>query len=119
MAVDLNQATPPANIYESGGEISVAVPIPGAHPDHVEVVVHTDRVRIAATSKYAQSSQNYLRRDWHVGSWNLDLPLPKRIDAARSRATLNLGVLVVMAPVAREGDGGHGEHRPRVESAER
>ena len=32
-------ATPPANIYEAGGELSVAMPIPGAHPNHIEVVV--------------------------------------------------------------------------------
>ena len=102
-------------MYEGGGELSVALPIPGAHPDHVEVAVTADRVRVEAKAKYSQESQHYLRRDWRVGAWTLDLELPKRVDPWRSRATLSLGVLVVMAPLAARGDGG--EHRPKVESA--
>jgi HSP20 family molecular chaperone IbpA len=55
---------------------------------------------VEAASKYPQASQHYLRRDWHVGLWQLDLPLPRPIDPGRAHATLNLGVLVVMAPIA-------------------
>ena len=109
-------ATPPANIYEAGGELSVAVPIPGAHPNHVEVVVRPNSLRVEATCKYPQARQRYHRRDWQVGAWTLDLDLPRAVDPARSRATLNLGVLVVMAPVSDRVDGV--EHRPRVESPE-
>ena len=105
-------AAPPANIYESGGELSVAIPIPGAHPNHVEVIVTPDRLRVEAASKYPQASQHYHRRDWQVGAWELDLALPKPVDPKRSRATLNLGVLVVMAPLSDGGAGG--EHRPPV-----
>jgi HSP20 family molecular chaperone IbpA len=114
--MESRSATPPANIYEAGGELSVAVPIPGAHPNHVDVIVQARRLRIEAVSKYPQGSQNYLRRDWRVGAWTLDLELPKAVDPARSRATLNLGVLVVMAPLGGDGEGG--EHRPTVEGAD-
>lgn len=114
--METQAATPPANIYEAGGELSVAVPIPGAHANHVEVVVQARRLRVEAAAKYPQGSQNYLRRDWRVGAWSLDLDLPKAVDPRRSRATLNLGVLVVMAPLGGGGDGG--EHRPAVEGGE-
>jgi len=80
-------ATPPANIYEAGGELSVAVPIPGAHPNHVEVVVRPNSLRVEATCKYPQARQRYHRRDWQVGAWTLDLDLPRAVDPARSRAT--------------------------------
>ena len=113
--METRSATPPANIYEAGGELSVAIPIPGAHPNHVEVVVRPQGLRVAATCKYPQERQHYLRRDWQVGAWTLDLDLPKPVDPARSRATLNLGVLVVMAPLGDDGNGA--EHRPRVEGA--
>src|SRR5919201_6227922 len=98
--METKAAAPPANIYESGGELSVAVPIPGAHPNHVRVIVNRDRLRVEAASKYPQTSQHYHRRDWQVGAWSLDLELPKHVDPARSRATLTLGVVVVMAPVS-------------------
>jgi HSP20 family molecular chaperone IbpA len=107
-------AEPPVNVYESGGELRVALPIPGAHGRHVVVVVNPDRLRVDAPCKYPQSRQNYLRHDWQVGEWALDLPLPSRVDPSRSRATLNYGVLVVMAPLSEAGEG---EHRPEVETS--
>jgi HSP20 family molecular chaperone IbpA len=107
------QAVPPVNVYEGNGQLSVAIPIPGAHPQHVEVVVTPESVRLRAPCKYPQENQHYHRRDWQVGAWEAEVSLPQRIDPARSRATLNLGVLVVMAPVAPGGNGG--EYRPAVE----
>ncbi len=40
--------------------------------------------------------------------------LPRPVDPTAARATLNLGVLVVMAPVAEPGASDAGEHRPAV-----
>lgn len=105
-------ATPPANVYTANGQLSVAVPIPGAHREHVKVVVKQDGLRIDAECKYPQAEQNYVRHEWQVGSWALDLPLPQTVDPSRARATLNYGVLVVMAPLA---ESGAGEARPAVE----
>jgi HSP20 family molecular chaperone IbpA len=104
--------TPPVNVYEGNGELTVAAPIPGAHPQHTEVVVTPDQVRLKAHGKYPQAQQHYHRHEWQVGSWQVQVDLPKHVDPARARATLNLGVLVVMAPVS---DQGSGEHRPLVE----
>ena len=95
-----NDATPPANVYESNGQLSIVVPVPGAHAEHTAVHLEPDRLDILAECKYPQEDQRYLRRDWQVGSWRLDLPLPRRVDPAGARATLNLGVLVVMAPLS-------------------
>jgi HSP20 family molecular chaperone IbpA len=96
-------ATPPANVYEGSGQLSVAVPLPGAHPEHISVQLAPERLDVVAECKYPQESQRYLRRDWQVGSWRLGLPLPRRVDPAAARATLNLGVLVVMAPFSEVG----------------
>lgn len=104
--------TPPANVYEGNGELSIATPIPGSHPQHTEVVVTPTEVRIEARCKYPQESQHYHQREWQVGSWRLTIGLPGRVDPQRARATLNLGVLVVMAPLSESGSG---EGRPRVE----
>jgi HSP20 family molecular chaperone IbpA len=100
------QAAPPANVYEASGQLSIAVPLPGVHREHVSVSVEPQRLLVTADGKYPQVSQNYLRHGWHVGSWRLDLPLPRRVDPAGARATLNLGVLVVMAPISATGSAG-------------
>ena len=105
--LSVEAATPPVNIYEGGGQLSAAVPLPGAHPDHVSVRLSPERLEVVAVCKYAQESQRYLRRDWRVGSWRLDLALPHPVDSSAGRATLNLGVLVVMAPLSEAGGPAH------------
>lgn len=112
MGEQQEQAAPPANVYEASGQLSVAVPLPGVHREHVSVSVEPERLLVTADGKYPQSSQNYLQHGWHVGSWHLDMALPRRVDPAGARATLNLGVLVVMAPISATGSAGS---RPIVE----
>jgi HSP20 family molecular chaperone IbpA len=107
----MEAVTPPANVYEGNGQLSVAAPIPGSHPDQVEVVVTPTRLRITAVCKYSQDNQHYHRHDWQVGAWELAVDLPRQIDPSAARATLNLGVLVVMAPISATGSG---ESRPTV-----
>lgn len=108
----LEPSTPPANVYESNGQLSVAVPLPGAHREHTSIVIRPDHLEVVADCKYAQEDQHYLRRDWQVGSWRLDLALPMQVDPHESRATLHYGVLVVMAPLS---DAASGEARPTIE----
>ena len=96
---------PAVNVYEGSGQLSVAVPIPGAHPEQTRIQLRPDRLLLEADCKYPQESQHYLQRDWQVGRWSLDLELPRRVDPARAHATLNLGVLVVMAALSDSGSG--------------
>ena len=110
----MEAATPPANVYEGNGQLSVAAPIPGAHPEHVEVIVTPTRVQVAASCKYAQENQHYHQHEWLVGAWDLSVDLPQRVDPAAARATLNLGVLVVTAPMSETGSG---EARPSIREA--
>jgi HSP20 family molecular chaperone IbpA len=108
----LEPSVPPVNIYEGNGQLSVAVPIPGAHREHVEVTVGATLLTLRAECKYAQEHQHYHRRDWQVGSWETEIPLPQRVDPTSARATLHHGVLVVMAPLS---DAGTGERTLTVE----
>jgi HSP20 family molecular chaperone IbpA len=98
-------ATPPVNVYESNGQLEVALPIPGAHGEHTSVTLDPERLRVEAVCKYAQENQRYLRREWQVGAWELDLELPRRVDPSGAHATLNYGVLVVLAPLSSAGSG--------------
>ncbi|MDQ6773311.1 MAG: Hsp20/alpha crystallin family protein [Candidatus Dormibacteraeota bacterium] len=96
---------PPVNVYESGGQLSVAVPLPGAHPEQIRLLLRPDRLELEAQGKYPQESQNYLRKGWTVGRTRLDLDLPRRVAPEKAHATLNLGVLVLMAPISESGQG--------------
>ena len=98
-----NDSTPPVNVYEGSGQLSVAAPLPGAHPDHITVRLEAERLEVSAACKYPQESQRYLRHDWRVGSWHVEIALPRRVDPSAARATLNLGVLMVMAPLSEVG----------------
>ncbi|HEX6548592.1 MAG TPA: Hsp20/alpha crystallin family protein [Candidatus Dormibacteraeota bacterium] len=98
----MEPVAPPVNVYEGNGELTVVLPVPGAHPVNTEIVVTPDSIEVRAECKYPQESQHYHRRDWQVGAWQSFVELPRPVDPERARATLNLGVLVVMAPI---GDG--------------
>jgi HSP20 family molecular chaperone IbpA len=51
------------------------------------------------------SCQHYHRHEWQVGAWEVDVGLPAPVDPGAARATLNLGVLTVMAPLSESGSG--------------
>jgi len=107
----MDRAEAPVNVYEGGGQISVVVPIPGAHAEHTRIVVEPRRITVDAECKYEQEQQQYLRRDWQVGSWHADVDLPVGVDPTPAHASLNHGVLVVMAPVS---DAASGRSTPPV-----
>jgi HSP20 family protein len=108
----LEPSVPPVNVYEGNRQLSVAVPIPGAHREHVELRLTPTRLRLRAECKYEQEHQRYLRREWQVGSWEVDVPLPEAVDPASAKATLRHGVLIVMAPLSTAEQG---ESRVTVE----
>jgi HSP20 family molecular chaperone IbpA len=97
----LDASTPPVNIYQGGGQLSIAIPIPGAHPDNVQVRIGPRLLFMRAECKYPQEAQHYHRRDWQVGSWQVELALPDSVDPLSARATLNFGVLLIMAQLAK------------------
>jgi len=87
--------TPPANIYESAGQVSVAIPLPGTHAENVEVLLQRDRLTVRAEARYPQEQQHYLLREWQVGTFQRDLRLPRSVHAEGAKALLSRGVLTV------------------------
>jgi HSP20 family molecular chaperone IbpA len=87
--------TPPANIYESAGQVSVAIPLPGTHAENVEVLLRKDRLTVRAEARYPQEQQHYLLREWHIGTFHRELRLPRSVHADGAKALLSHGVLTV------------------------
>ena len=68
MAKQTTVESPPVNVYESPGQITVAIPIPGAHHDTTSVYLEGARLTVDAEARYPQEQQHYLRHEWSVGT---------------------------------------------------
>ena len=93
---------PPVNVYEANDQITVAVPVPGAHHDTVQVTLEGRRLSIQAEARYPQEQQHYLQHEWSVGTMHRDLDLPRAVDGGGAKATLTHGILTISFPL-REG----------------
>lgn len=91
----LESAVPPANIYESAGQMTVAIPLPGTHAETIAVVLGKDRLRVQAEARYPQEQQHYLQHEWHVGTYQRELPLPRSVQPHGAKALLSHGILTV------------------------
>jgi len=94
--------TPPVNIYESNDQLTVAIPIPGAHHDTVSVELEGRRLVVNAEARYAQEQQRYLQHEWTVGTSHREVALPKSVRPAGAKAMLTHGILTISLPIGRE-----------------
>jgi HSP20 family molecular chaperone IbpA len=96
--------------------MTVAIPLPGTHAENVEVLLRTDRLTVHAEARYPQAQQHYLQHEWHVGTFQREVRLPRPVHAEGAKAQLSHGVLTVSL---HEGDwAGQAEvHLPVTEIA--
>ena len=95
-------ASPPANLYEANDQLTVAIPIPGAHHDTTEVVLDGRRLSVRAEARYPQEQQRYLQHEWSVGTSHRDIELPKPVRVSGAKAMLTHGILTISLPVGSE-----------------
>ncbi|HEY9288077.1 MAG TPA: Hsp20/alpha crystallin family protein [Candidatus Dormibacteraeota bacterium] len=96
--------SPPINVYESNGQLTVAIPLPGAHHDTVSVDLEGPRLLVKAEGRYAQEQQHYLQHEWTVGTSHRAVELPKPVRAAGAKAMLTHGILTVSLPIGSQED---------------
>ena len=94
--------SPPVNIYESSDQLTVAIPMPGAHDDTVSVQLAGLRLTVEAEPRYAQDQQNYLQHEWTLGNFHRGIDLPKPVRGSGARAVLTHGVLTISLPLGGE-----------------
>ncbi|MDQ6883130.1 MAG: Hsp20/alpha crystallin family protein [Candidatus Dormibacteraeota bacterium] len=99
---------PPANVYESNGQLTIAIPMPGAHHDTIEVRLEGRNLTVQAEARYAQAQQHYHRHEWSVGTSRRELVLPKPVQVDGAKAMLTHGVLAISLPIAEK------ETNPRI-----
>jgi HSP20 family molecular chaperone IbpA len=102
--------SPPVNVYEANGQLTVAMPIPGAHHDTTEVMLDGRRLIIRSEARYPQEQQHYLQHEWSVGTSHREIELPRPVQADGAKAMLTHGILTISLPIATEG----GSSRTRI-----
>jgi HSP20 family protein len=106
MANQIAVGAPPVNVYEANDQITVALPLPGAHHDTVQVVLQGRQLMVDAEARYPQEQQHYLQHEWFVGTSHREVDLPKSVRAAGAKAMLTHGILTVSLPIGEERDPG-------------
>lgn len=94
--------SPPVNVYEANDQLTVAIPIPGAHHDTTEVTLDGRTLIIRAEARYPQEQQHYLQHEWSVGTSYREIVLPKPVRASGAKAVLTHGILTISLPVGTE-----------------
>jgi HSP20 family molecular chaperone IbpA len=94
--------SPPANVYEANDQLTVAIPIPGAHHDTTEVMLDGRRLTVRAEARYPQAQQHYLQHEWSVGTSHREIELPRPVRAAGAKAMLTHGILTISLPIDTE-----------------
>ena len=101
-ALGTSNWNPPVDIYESEGELTVNLDLPGVDPDNVEVSVENNVLTIRGERRFEekQDKENYHRVERSYGSFARSFTLSTRVDADKIRANYNAGVLTITLPKA-------------------
>lgn len=94
--------SPPVNVYEANDQLTVVIPIPGAHHDTTEVTLDGRRLIIRAEARYRQEQQHYVQHEWSVGTSHREVALSRPVRPAGAKAMLTHGILTVSLPIATE-----------------
>jgi HSP20 family molecular chaperone IbpA len=94
--------SPPVNVYEANDQLTVAIPIPGAHHDTTEVVLDGQTLIVRAEPRYPQEQQHYLQHEWSVGTSHREVDLPKPVRSSGAKAILTHGILTISLPIGSE-----------------
>jgi HSP20 family molecular chaperone IbpA len=105
MAKQSTVESPPVNVYEANDQLTVAIPMPGAHHDTVAVSLDGQRLTVDSEPRYPQEQQHYLQHEWSVGSSHREVDLPRPVRSSGAKATLTHGVLTISLPIAKEETG--------------
>src|SRR5713226_7371103 len=102
MAKQTAVASPPVNLYEANDQLTVAIPMPGAHHDTVAVSLNGQRLTVDAEARYPQEQQHYLQHEWSVGTSHREIALPRPVRASGAKAMLTHGILTISLPIGSE-----------------
>lgn len=94
----------PVKMYRTDDRLSVAVPMPGLHPENITVEITMDGQLIldGQLRGALKGIKDVLLDEWSVGNYYRALELPVSIDGTRANVTYDNGVLVIVLPISEQ-----------------
>lgn len=95
----------PLDVYATNDEAVIIAAVPGMNPSDVDVTIDQNVVTLAGTIPTATESEQgkganwYLHELWH-GPFRRSVTLPFEVDASRTEATFENGIVRVVLPKA-------------------
>lgn len=91
----------PINMYETDVDLMIVAPMPGIHPEDIEVTVRGSTLTIRSEMRGSlEETKNYLRHEWHYGPYTRVVTLPFDVDPDKANARLGNGILTLALPKA-------------------
>lgn len=93
----------PVDVSTEDDAYVIRAAVPGLKPDEVEIQVHDDIVILRGTPKATEpEASEYLMREIGPTEFERRLRLPEPVNAAKSEATIENGLLTLRLPIADE-----------------
>ena len=92
------------DVYETDKDFVVEMQVPGYKKDNIKISFQNDYLKVEgheAESK-EEKEKNYWRKEISKGSFIRIIPLPKKIDVKKSKATFKDGILKIVLPKIEE-----------------
>jgi HSP20 family protein len=92
--------SPPVEVSERDGQLTVCVDLPGLTKDDVHVELTDDALLITGErrSEHEERQGGMFRSERHYGTFRRQIPLPEGVNAEQATATFKDGVLQVTMP---------------------
>ncbi len=85
----------PINTFELPHGLMVVAPMPGLHPDDVEITIAGSTLALRGRRSPGQDDRQYTLKEWDYGPYSRTVELPFVVDPDHVIATLDNGVLTV------------------------
>jgi len=105
MLAAFGEATIPAiDVYQTPNEFVVKASLPGTKPDDVNIDITGDTLTIKGETKAEQEikKEDYLYQERRYGSFSRSLVLPSGLQADKTEAAMENGILTLTIPKAEE-----------------
>ena len=89
--------SPAVNVYVNENDILITLEVPGIDPSQVEITVTGSTISLKGNREAERvgAETSFHRRERSAGEFHRNLQLPFEVDAARTEATFDKGVLTI------------------------
>ena len=95
---------PPADVFETAGEVVVRVEVPGLHIEDITLTVHNETLVVRGVRREPAEQQKvvYHQLELHYGFFERVIPLPRYIRHQDAQAVYQDGFIVIKFPKCEE-----------------